>query len=332
MLKKRRSTLAGPACLMAIAVLFLAAGMPAKGATLNARVLTDKGIYNIGDTVNWTVYMWASKGDNRGIALLSVDMHDDTVDTVQLPALNGADFAKTAYGTPEKFLRMSDPVISSTPPDLRGILVMQLPYDRKLDIGNDGRTDRILAHGSYTITEHGWHTLSAIVNAANYWPDSVSLMSTAFEVVKISPARIRVGLAADVNADFCVNMLDYSILAAWWGSSQCGDMPYCDGADITADGSVDLSDAAVLAGQWLSCDGPDDGGLKGDVNKDHYVNMLDISVVARWWGHSNCDTHSYCDGADATGDGQVDFGDAAIIASQWLWCDDPTNHACISNQ
>ena len=327
MFKKRQEPRVSGTRTAVIAALLIGAGMTS-AATINVQVVTDKSIYKIGDTVYWTVYAWASKGDNRGVALLSADMEEDTADTLQLPSIAGGEFAGTAYGTEEKFVKFVDPVLSQVSPELRGILVMQLPNDRRLDIGNDGRTDHILVQGSYTIVEHGWHTLSVILNAANYWPDSVNLMAAAFETINSSPARFRVGLDGDINGDYCVNMLDFSVLAAWWAGSQCDATPYCDGADVTGDGVVDLSDAAVVVGQWLWCDRPDQAGLEADINKDRYVNMLDFSVLAEWWAGSTCNIMPYCDGADVATDGVVDLSDATLFAAQWLWCDDPGNPAC----
>ncbi len=325
MCKKLRELLSA-AAMMAIGVLLL--GGASYGATINVQVVTDRGVYGTGDTVYWTVYAWASKGDNRGVALLSADLDDSTPDTLELPWVDADQFEGSAYGTMQKFVKLVDPVISPVPPELRGIIVMQLPTDRRLDIGNDGRQDHVLAKGSYTVASRGRHTLAAVLNGANYWPDPVSTASRAFELINSYPAYFMVGgLEGDVNGDYCVDMADFATVAAWWASTECHMPPYCGGADITRDGVVDLGDAAIVAGQWLSCEDPG-GGLSGDINGDRYVNMVDLSMLAKWWGSSQCHLPPYCGGADISGDGQIDLRDAAVVASQWLWCDDPANSAC----
>lgn len=143
-------------------------------ATINLAVKTDQVSYRLGDTVSWTIYAWASKGDNRGVALLSVHLDDDRGETLS-PALLGENgFQDTAYGTDMKYLVMGEGTVADQPPRLRNIMVIQLPWEKHLDVGNDGNSNHILAKGQFVVTSPGKHELRVILNAANYWPDDTS--------------------------------------------------------------------------------------------------------------------------------------------------------------
>lgn len=64
-----------------------------------------------------------------------------------------------------------------------------------------------------------------------------------------------VGLAADIDGDGSVNLLDLIRLTDQWTRSDCSELPdnqWCIGADITRDGAVNLDDLAILAAHWLN--------------------------------------------------------------------------------
>ena len=48
----------------------------------------------------------------------------------------------------------------------------------------------------------------------------------------------------------------------------------------------------------------------GDANNDSAVDLLDLSILATWWGTTNTD-------ADFNSDGTVDLLDLSILASAW---------------
>lgn len=240
------------------AILILISCSMAHSATLNLQVKTDKFAYSPGDTVLWTIYAWASTGDNRGIALLSVDLDDDTNDLLNLPFTEAGQFTDSAYGNDEKFEIMGNEdggTTSSEPPDLRDITVMQMPLDKVLDIGNDGSTDHILATGSYTVSVIGTHALNVIFKGANCWPDSINY-PVAFDLVIENPAIFQVVLSADVNADNYVDFLDYAIISQNWPQTNCAATSDCNATDLNRDGTVNLPDIAIFASQWLSCTDP----------------------------------------------------------------------------
>ena len=56
----------------------------------------------------------------------------------------------------------------------------------------------------------------------------------------------------DLNCDRAVNLLDYSIFAAYWLNSGCPQKDFwCEGSDIDRDGDVDLIDFHYLSVHWL---------------------------------------------------------------------------------
>lgn len=237
------------------AILILISCSMAHSATLNLQVKTDKIAYSPGDTVLWTIYAWAGTGDNRGIALLSVHLDDDTDDWLNVPFTEAGQFTDSAYGVDEKFIIMGMGTPFGEPPELRDITVMQWNWDKVLDIGNDGSTDHILATGSYTAQAFGAHNLNVTLNAANYWPDSIS-NPLEFEASDSVSASFVVVLTADVNADNYVDFLDYAIILQNWPQTNCAATSDCNATDLNRDGTVNLPDIAIFASQWLSCTDP----------------------------------------------------------------------------
>ena len=55
--------------------------------------------------------------------------------------------------------------------------------------------------------------------------------------------------------------------------------------------------------------------LACDINNDQIINLIDFSLLAAKWLDTNCDL---CDGADLTGDGNVDHADLLVCIETWL--------------
>lgn len=227
-------------------------------ATINIRVETDKETYRVGDTVTWTIHASASQTDNRGVALLSVDLDDDTGEPLSpaLTSASGTEFLDTNYGDEEFYIMTGPGTPAPSQPHLRDISVMQLPFKKLLDVGNDGDPNYILAKGTYTAAVLGPHVLSPSFNAANYWPDETN-NAVAFENAILAPAVFTVMLNSDVNKDYYVNLLDLAIIALYWQQGTCNEILDCYGADLNFSGIVDLNDLADFANEWLFCTDPE---------------------------------------------------------------------------
>ncbi|MCP4707521.1 MAG: hypothetical protein GY869_02760 [Planctomycetes bacterium] len=227
----------------------------ADAADIHIKVVTDKSTYSPGETVYWTIYVSASQADNRGVSLLSVDLHDDQMELLAAPLL-GADpneFLNSEYGVDEDFKIFGAGTVAADDPRLRDITVMQLvPL---LDVGNDGDPNHILCQGQYLATVLGTHTLEANFKGANYWPNpDGSGGAQAFEMGTNIAAEFEVSdvvyLDGDLNKDRVVNLLDLAIY-----NSQYLLGPGVPSADIwpigVGDGVVDLFDFAYLASFWM---------------------------------------------------------------------------------
>ena len=83
---------------------------------------------------------------------------------------------------------------------------------------------------------------------------------------------------ADINGDDIVDLYDFSLLAASWLVTDCGQ---CSGADLDGNEQVDLFDNLILMNRWLdNYDG--DCGMC-DLNDDGIVNILDYSILSANW-------------------------------------------------
>lgn len=123
---------------------------------------------------------------------------------------------------------------------------------------------------------------------------------------------------ADITGDCKVNLLDLHALAENWLRDDCNlNNGFCDGADIKENGKIDLVDYAFLAGQWLNssfsstCGDPEHPWPEGDLNRDCFVDLKDLHILAREW-LNDCDWLNWnCRSADLSPDGTVNFGDYA---------------------
>ncbi|MDH4238857.1 MAG: DUF6531 domain-containing protein [Phycisphaerae bacterium] len=72
--------------------------------------------------------------------------------------------------------------------------------------------------------------------------------------------------------------------------------------------------------------------LRGDLNRDGYINFPDIGVLASAWLEQDCSLSNRCAGADVfftCGDGSINSKDFAVIAEGWGSCTDPCDPCCI---
>ncbi len=255
----------GPVAVITILIVAISASV-AFSATVNVRIQSDKDRYHVGDTVSWTVYAWSNSPlpqdqyPNRGISFLSIHLDDDTADAMMPPFIDALDteFLNSDFGVADNFEKLADGTPQQSPPDVWEISVTQQPFNRHLEVANDDWNGHVLAHGSYTVTVLGEHTITPIYYAtgAQYWVDATG-PARPFETKNTFPASFTVVLKADINTDYYVNIADYAMLSARWKRADCADSDDCDGADINSDGIVDFVDLASLATQWLSCTDPD---------------------------------------------------------------------------
>jgi hypothetical protein len=80
--------------------------------------------------------------------------------------------------------------------------------------------------------------------------------------------------------------------------------------DFGCPAGVGPEDLDVMIGCWLSVI-----RASADINDDNAVNLLDLSILARYWQVSDC---GLCGGADVTGDGNVDNADLTVMIEKWL--------------
>lgn len=132
----------------------------------------------------------------------------------------------------------------------------------------------------------------------------------------------------DTNSAFYTNWV------SWWGATPNGgaysatntisETNFSNPGDMTADA---INTFLNGKGSWLSSmglipeyisvpypvlvdDTPPPARKTGDANNDSRVDLLDLSILATWWGTSNTD-------ADFNHDGAVDLLDLSILASAW---------------
>jgi len=211
-----------------------------QGATIHLNTTVSSGSYTVGDPVCWTISVCTSVDDNRGVALLGVDLDDLAGEQLAAvscfgPAFRGENgFVLSSPGTP-----------SLTPPRLQDIFAGQI--NRVLDVANDG-CEHVFAQGSYYPICVGHHTLVVSPRSANYWPGELG-NAQSFEVIDLTCASVDFSVAphpGDANMNCAVSIGDLAIMAAHWQES---GMCWTDG-DFTGDGWVGIGDLSILAANW----------------------------------------------------------------------------------
>ena len=56
----------------------------------------------------------------------------------------------------------------------------------------------------------------------------------------------------------------------------------------------------------------------GDFDNDGNADMVDFSILAKYWLETNCGPLGNCENADVDNDGDVDFDDLEVLISDWL--------------
>lgn len=84
-------------------------------------------------------------------------------------------------------------------------------------------------------------------NVAFYWWDYGSTPDHGL-IYELEFTHVR---TRDFDLDHKVNLVDYSILAAYWQDVNCSDPNWCEGSDLNTDGSVDANDLTLFIGFWL---------------------------------------------------------------------------------
>ena len=73
-------------------------------------------------------------------------------------------------------------------------------------------------------------------------------------------------------------------------------------------------------------------GLTGDVNRDCYVNLDDLRIMALYWLYNDCWNYNNCGNSDLeVVDGTVDLGDFGNFSIDWGRCNEPSDENCESN-
>ncbi|MCP4711052.1 MAG: hypothetical protein GY869_20730 [Planctomycetes bacterium] len=181
----------GVALMLSISV---AQAGPTTPDTLYISVLTDKDVYMVGEEVTWSIYARSYSGltnsstiqTNFGISFLHMHLDDDTSEI-----LNPAIFGLTDFGPDQGFVfLLTNGSVDSSMPHLRSMTSMQLPnsVSAQINIGNDGN-EHLFRQGSYTVTNTGLHTLSAIDPQANFWKDQNTFAVTRFQNIENTAAN-----------------------------------------------------------------------------------------------------------------------------------------------
>jgi hypothetical protein len=116
-------------------------------------------------------------------------------------------------------------------------------------------------------------------------------------------------IPSDFDDDGYVSFVDFAVFAKNWLETDCGP---CNGSDLTGDGRVQMNDLREFSENWLR------GSVQhipGDLNDDDYVNVIDFCLFVEQWLDTACDA---CNGADLTGDGNVNLNDFKELADNWL--------------
>jgi hypothetical protein len=145
----------------------------------------------------------------------------------------------------------------------------------------------------------------------------------------------------DINADGCVDLRDWVILARGYGCSvaACGDPR----ADVSRDGWLDYLDYLLLSEHWYEgqrcrpfCEAEGAGGAAGasteggtasDLSGDGCLGWDDVALLAESYG---CDRSCAAPGTDAVPDGCVDDRDVDLWTAAEgtsAWCAEDTHLA-----
>ncbi len=240
--------------------------------------LVNEEVVQPGDTIDWAIELSVSTGDNAGLALISIDLIQNTLNPEKF-VIPYADTCPTAMAD---FARPDG--ISS--PGTGGYRGTQLGTDCYADLrciggaqntfgvaGTDMGTDTTVDGGigqSGTITI-ATGTFDAPDTRGVYIFRLEDAVANVLDSVETAPTPSPVSLASivynlnersfyfvvcpgDVNGDGSVDMSDLAALLAAYGSC-VGDPEYDPDADLDDSGCVDLTDLAAVTGNFNTvCD------------------------------------------------------------------------------
>ncbi len=117
------------------------------------------------------------------------------------------------------------------------------------------------------------------------------------------------------------NASEYSIVQYWaqWDfvkfDAHCGGFGYLP-EDLNRDCYVDILDLKVLAEEWLAEEPAYNCDLLAD--DESIVNLRDFAIFASYWQDDTCPQPDGCGGSDFDRSRTVDFADLMIFAEYWL--------------
>ncbi len=97
--------------------------------------------------------------------------------------------------------------------------------------------------------------------------------------------------------------------------THCGGFGYLP-EDLNRDCYVDILDLGMLAEEWLGEEAAYNCDLFGD--DEGIVNLRDFAIFASYWRDDTCGQSNGCGGSDFYRSGTVDFADLRIFAEYWL--------------
>jgi len=251
MQKVRKTNVKALICCVVIGLALI--GKSTEAASLHLRVTTDKEIYIVGEEVNWTIWAWASVGDNRGVATIDVSLNDNRNEELNPAFVVGTppndELEDTEYGLEEHFTLVSSGTRFPTPPRLRRMNVYQ--NDLPVDIGNDG-VEHIFAKGKYIVTKTGPHDLNIFLNHSSYyWTDAVGNFDQ-FTPGENHPAYMTVITDPNIDGVSVVDFNDFALMANEWERTDCNAAnDWCTFTDLDQDNNVDFFEVQMIALHWL---------------------------------------------------------------------------------
>ena len=216
----------------------------AANADFHMEVTTDRLTYNLGDTINWTLWAWAdTEGSGAGVAFVAGGLTDSTGEQMNLPDMDVYGLlASSEYNNPVSGFMLKSCGVTA-PGMLVDIIVMQTHITA--NIGNDGQP-HIFATGSYTMATPGAHYLEPIFTAANYWESPSgrpilpftlgTLTGTSWELLFDPDPGDSNGDSLVNGADLALWQINYDALGTnpynswYWGDWNDDDI--IDGADL----------------------------------------------------------------------------------------------------